>query len=167
MWTRGRTARVVLGLALGALLLVGSASALEPGKRAPELSGTDTKGRKISLAALRGKVVIIDFMASWCAPCKQELPLLNKLYLDHAPKLVVIAVSVDEKADNLATFLKQVPVAFSVMHDAGHTAAKSYSPARMPSSYIIDKQGLIRYVHGGFRKGDEKVMEQEVTELLR
>lgn len=154
--------------ALGLLALGSGAFALDAGKAAPEVTGQDVSGRPVSLAALRGKVVIVDFMASWCGPCKEELPLLNQLYLKHrAAGLVVLGISVDEKAENLQKFLKQVPVTFSVLHDAAHKAAGSYSPSRMPSSFIVDKKGVVRYVHGGFRAGDEKTIENEVLELLR
>ncbi len=153
-------------IALG-LLVAGSAFALDAGKPAPEVSGQDLTGKPVSLSSLRGKVVIVDFMASWCGPCKEELPLLNKLYLKHrAAGLVVLGVSVDEKVENLQKFIKQVPVAFSVLHDSAHKAAASYSPSRMPSSFIVDKQGVVRFVHGGFRAGDEKIIENEVVGLL-
>ncbi len=156
-----------LAVTVGLLLIAASAGAIEAGKSAPEVSGKDTTGKPVSLSALRGKVVIVDFMASWCGPCKESLPLLNKLYLryrDHG--LVVLGVSVDEKVENLDKFLKQIPIAFSVVHDSAHKAAGGYAPSRMPSSFVVDKQGTIRFVHGGFHAGDEKKLEDEVRQLL-
>lgn len=152
---------------LVAVIAAGTAHAVEVGEVAPEISGKDMNGKTVTLSSLRGKVVIVDFMASWCGPCKESLPTLNKLAKAHAKDLVVIAVSVDEKPENLKTFLKKVPVSFSVVHDSGRSVASSYAPPKMPSSFVIDKKGKIRYVHGGFRAGDEKVLEQHVIELLR
>jgi cytochrome c biogenesis protein CcmG, thiol:disulfide interchange protein DsbE len=158
-----------LWLLVVALVLVSaSALAVEVGKPAPALEGKDLSGKPVSLAALKGKVVILDFMASWCAPCKEELPALEKLHQRYkAHGLVIIGVSVDEKRENLEKFMKDVPVSFSVMHDDKKTAAKAYGPSRMPSSYIVDKAGVIRHVHGGFRAGDEKKIEAEVRALLK
>ncbi len=166
--SRGRTSRLALILAacLG-LFAAGTAHAVEVGEDAPEISGKDVNGKTVKLSSLRGKVVIVDFMASWCGPCKESLPSLNKLAKAHAKDVVVIGVSVDEKQENLKAFLKKVPVSFSVVHDSGRAVASSYEPPKMPTSFIVDKKGKIRYVHGGFRAGDEKVLEKHVLELLR
>ena len=163
----GRTSRLAMVLAAClALSAVGTAHAVEVGEQAPEISGKDMNGKTVTLSSLRGKVVIVDFMASWCGPCKESLPSLDKLAKTHKD-LVVIGVSVDEKPENLKTFLKKVHVSFSVVHDNGRVVASSYEPPKMPTSFIVDKKGKIRYVHGGFRAGDEKVLEKHVLELLR
>jgi peroxiredoxin len=164
----GSLALVVAVLAFVSALVSGSALAIEAGKPAPALEAKDLSGKPVSLAALKGKVVLVDFMASWCAPCKEELPALEKMHQRYAAHgLVIIAVSVDEKRENLDKFMKEVPVTFSVVHDDKKQAAKAFEPTRMPSSYIIDKAGVIRHVHGGFRAGDEKKMEAEVRALLK
>jgi len=159
-------------LALVLMALIGMpalALAVEVGEPPPEINLPDlNSGKKISLAALRGKVVVIDFWASWCAPCKEEMPVLESLYKRFKDKdLVIIGVSVDNEAANAKKFLSGVKVSFPIVHDAGHVVADKFKPPRMPTSYIIDKVGKIRFVHAGFRKEDAKKIEDEVTKLLK
>jgi peroxiredoxin len=151
----------------GSLAIVSHADALDAGARAAEIGLNDLSGKRVDLASLKGKVVIVDFMASWCAPCKQELPVLDRLYKKYkGPGLVVIAVSVDQDLENLQALLKQLKVSFPVVHDKAHGVAGRYEPARMPSSYVVDRKGIIRHVHGGFRAEDAGKIEAEITALL-
>ncbi|MGD8863940.1 MAG: TlpA disulfide reductase family protein, partial [Myxococcales bacterium] len=118
-------------------------------------------------AGLKGKVVIVDFWASWCAPCKEEMPVLQRLHKTYGSKgLVVVGVSVDNDASNVKSFLKKLGVTFPIVHDAKHSVSERYSPPTMPSSYIVDRKGIVRHVHKGFRAGDAKKMEAEVKALL-
>jgi cytochrome c biogenesis protein CcmG, thiol:disulfide interchange protein DsbE len=145
----------------------GPAVALDAGARLPEIGLKDMRGAPVDVASLKGKVVIVDFLASWCAPCKVELPVLERLYKKYKDRgLVVVGVSVDEDLGNLKALLKDIPVSFSVVHDADHKVAGRYKPPRMPSSYVADRNGVVRHVHGGFREGDEKKLEAEVVALL-
>ena len=162
--------RAALALTLFALIgMPALAFAVEVGEPAAEINLPDLNGgKKISLAALRGKVVIVDFWASWCAPCKEEMPVLESLYKRFKDKgLVIIGVSVDNEASNAKTFLSSVKVSFPIVHDAGHVVADKFKPPRMPTSYVLDKAGKIRFVHGGFRKEDSKKLEEEITKLLK
>lgn len=149
------------------LAIVPHATALDAGARAAEIGINDLRGKRWDLSALKGKVVIIDFMASWCAPCKVELPVLDRLYKKYkASGLVVIAVSVDQDLENLRGLLKQLKVSFPVIHDKEHGVAGRYEPSRMPSSYLVDRKGIVRHVHGGFRAEDAAKIESEVKALL-
>jgi peroxiredoxin len=161
-----------LAVALALLALVGMpalAFAVEVGETPPEINLPDlNSGKKISLAALKGKVVIIDFWASWCAPCKEEMPILESLYKRFKDQgLVVIGVSVDNETENAKKFLSAVKVSFPIVHDGGKTVADKFKPPRMPTSYVVDKAGKIRFVHEGFRKEDGKKLEEEVMKLLK
>jgi thiol-disulfide isomerase/thioredoxin len=153
-----------------ALLLLGFAGtswALEAGGRLPEIGLNDLSGRRIDAASLAGKVVVVDFLASWCAPCKQEMPVLDRLYKKHKDKgLVVVGVSVDEEVGNLRGLLKQVRVTFPIVHDGSKAVAGRFKPPRMPSSYIVDRKGIVRFVHAGFRADDAAKIESQVTSLL-
>ncbi len=152
-----------------ALTLAGPAFALQGGSRAPEIGLSDLNGRSIRLARLRNQVVLVDFWASWCAPCRQEMPVLNSLYAKYkAQGFTVIGVNLDRERRNMRGFLQRTRVAFPVVHDAEHRVASRYRPPKMPSSYLIDKNGLVRYVHAGFRgKADAKKLEAEIRKLLR
>jgi cytochrome c biogenesis protein CcmG/thiol:disulfide interchange protein DsbE len=159
----GRFAAV--GLAL--TLLAASAQALDAGAKMPEIGLSDLSGKPVSLASLAGKVVVIDFWATWCAPCKEELPVLQKLHKKYGSQgLVIVGVSVDKDAANLPDFLKKLVVTFPIVHDANHAVTGRYAPPRMPSSYIVDRKGIVKYVHGGFRADDAAVFEKQIQGLL-
>ena len=157
-----------LALALWAGAAVpGAVRALDVGARQPEIGLRDRSGNTIDLASLKGKVVLVDFWASWCAPCKQEMPVLERLHQKYKKDgLVIVAVSVDKDASNIADFLKQVRVTFPIVHDQDHSVADRFKPPRMPSSYIVDRKGIVRHVHGGFRPDDAAALEAEIKALL-
>jgi cytochrome c biogenesis protein CcmG, thiol:disulfide interchange protein DsbE len=160
---------VALSLTIALLwtLAVGPVQALDQGARMPEIGLKDLRGVQVDLDSLKGKVVIVDFWASWCAPCKEEMPVLEKLYKKYKDRgLVVVGVSVDQELANAKTFIKQNPVSFSIVHDGTHAVANRYKPPKMPSSYIVDRNGVVRHVHGGYRDGDAAKFEAEVVALL-
>jgi len=148
-------------------LVIPPAHALDVGAKMPEIGLTDLNGKQVSLASLAGKVVVVDFWATWCAPCKEEMPVLEKLYKKYGSKgLVIVGVSVDKDASNIKGFLKKIGVTFPVVHDANHQVSGRYQPPRMPSSYIVDRKGIVRYVHGGYRADDAAKIEKELVALL-
>lgn len=165
-------------LAGGALAVVPTASsllrptlarALDVGARAPEIglpaiaNGSGT----IDLASLRGQVVIVDFWASWCAPCADEMPVLERIFNQHrASGFTVVGVSQDSAASNVQQFLQRIRVSFPIVLDSGHVVAGRYAPPRMPTSYILDRRGIVRHVHAGFRSSDAEPMANEVAALV-
>jgi peroxiredoxin len=154
-------------LALLGGALVASAEALDTGAKAPEFSLKDQSGKTVDSASLAGKVVILDFWATWCAPCREEMPELQKFYKKYNAKgLEIVGISVDKAPDGIKEFVGKLKVTFPVVHDDAHKVADKYSPPRMPSSYIIDRKGVVRYVHGGYRAGDAAAFEKEIQELL-
>lgn len=162
-WSWGVVYAVVAALWLSSL----PAGALDAGAKMPEIGLTDLSGKPVNAASLAGKVVIVDFWATWCAPCKEELPILQKLYKKYgAQGLVIVGVSVDKDASNIQSFVKKLGLSFPVVHDANHQVSGRYQPPRMPSSYIVDRKGIVKYVHGGFRADDAAVIEKQVQELL-
>jgi cytochrome c biogenesis protein CcmG, thiol:disulfide interchange protein DsbE len=167
MRTRALLPALALILAFS-FVLANAASAVSTGSRAPEIGLSDFNGQPVRLRSLRGKVVIVDFWASWCAPCREELPVLNRLQERYREQgLVVIGVNVDNELRNARTFLRRTHVDFRVVHDPEKEVADRYNPPRMPSSYVVDRRGVIRHVHEGFRSGDAAVLEREVRDLLR
>lgn len=161
--------RLTTGLIVLALLgLAQLAAALDVGTSPPEIGLPALDGGTVSLAGLRGKVVVVDFWASWCAPCKQEMPVLESLYKRFKDRgLVVVGVSVDNERGNAQRFAREVRVTFPIVHDAGHVVADRFHPPKMPTSYVIDKAGKVRFVHAGYRAEDARKLEQEITSLLQ
>ena len=149
------------------LLLASSAAALEPGGRPPAIEMPDLEGKKVELAALQGKVVVVDFWASWCGPCKQEMPVLEALHKKYGEQgLVIIGVNIDNNPKKMNNFLKGTPVSFRIVHDRKLAVASKYEPGTMPTSYFIGKDGKVKYVHEGFRKKDAGELEERVKTLL-
>lgn len=154
-------------LTFGLLAHASSAGALAPGAKMPEIGLQALSGKGVDVAALSGKVVIVDFWATWCAPCRESMPELEKLYKKYAAQgLAVVGVSVDKEPGVIKPFLEKLQVTFPIVHDAAHSVADKFAPPRMPSSYVIDRKGVVRYVHGGFHPGDAAALEKELQELL-
>lgn len=157
--------RIVVVLAV--LLLASTAWALDPGARAPEIGLNDRDGHRVDLSGMRGHVIVVDFWASWCEPCADEMPVLEGLYQSlHSQGLDVVGVSQDSSAGNITTFLRRVHVTFPIVHDNGHAVADRYHPSGMPTSFIIDRHGIVRFVHRGYRAADRAAIEREVRQLV-
>ncbi|MGE0791255.1 MAG: TlpA disulfide reductase family protein [Sandaracinaceae bacterium] len=165
-----RTNRWMVGFmaAMTALLITSYVAALDTGARAPAVSGRTISGNApVSLAQHRGSVVVVDFWASWCEPCAEAVPALERIYQRYRENgLVVIGVSEDRTVDNARGFLSRTSVSFPTMLDADHSVAGAYHPPTMPSSFIIDREGVVRHIHSGFRSGDAARIEREIRDLL-
>jgi thiol-disulfide isomerase/thioredoxin len=133
-----------------------------PGFELPELASAR---RIVSLKSMAGKVVLVDFWASWCPPCRKTLPQLGRMRSQH-PSLVVLAVSVDADRDNALEFLKPRDSSVVFLHDAKKSVAEEYDLGGMPSLYLIDKKGALRYRHDGYSERDEKSIEAEIKALM-
>lgn len=144
------------------------AQAVNAGAVAPEIGLSDLAGRGVQISKLRGKVVLVDFWASWCAPCRQELPQLEQLYKKYRARgFEVLAINQDQSIEGARRFLGSVPLSFRVVHDRAKTVANRYGPSKMPSSFLVDRKGIIRYVHAGFRSGDQATLERHILSLLK
>ncbi len=124
-------------------------------------------GRKIDLGSLQGKVVLVDIWASWCAPCLEEMPLLDDMAVRLKPKgIEIIAVSVDEDKASAKAFLSSRDSwSLTVAHDPKGKVPEILNPPKMPSSYILDAEGIVRYVNEGFERGDIKKIESRLVAL--
>lgn len=154
-------------LALGALACAGPVCALDPGQAAPAFSLPRASGDTVALAALRGRVVYVDFWASWCAPCKRSFPFMNDLQQRYAAQgLEVVAVNVDRKREDADRFLRQVPAAFTVVFDPAGSAPAAFGVQSMPSAYVIDAEGRVFFVENGFREERRTEVEERVRAAL-
>jgi cytochrome c biogenesis protein CcmG/thiol:disulfide interchange protein DsbE len=131
-----------------------------------ELSSPDGK-QKVSSSAYTGKVVVVDFWATWCAPCKQSFPAYQRLAQKFGSKLAVIGISVDEDPAGIAKFAKDTGAKFPLAWDDGQIPSKSYQPSTMPTSFVIDQGGIVRFVHSGFHAAEEREIESEIESLLK
>ena len=163
-------AKAFTGAALVALFSVSPVvSAAELYKPAPDvyLDTLDGEGSG-SLYEHMGKVVYLDFWASWCGPCRQSLPLLNKLYNKKKDECFeVIAVNLDEDRDAGLEFLDSFPVDYTVLYDPASETPELYNVMGMPTSVLIDREGVVRYIHKGFKPSDMKKIKKEVDKLLK
>lgn len=120
------------------------------------------------LDSLHGKVVLVDFWASWCGPCLQSFPWMNGLHAKHADEgLVILAVNLDQERAQADAFLKKLPPQFRVEYDAEGTLAKSFGVQAMPTSFLIGRDGTVRARHAGFRDKQRAGREQEIEQLLK
>jgi thiol-disulfide isomerase/thioredoxin len=143
------------------------ARAAAPGEPAPALSLTNAAGQTVSLSDLRGKVVYIDFWASWCAPCKRSFPWMNAMQQKYGDKgLSVLAVNVDRKREDAAKFLAATPARFTVLYDPDGRTPAAWQVKAMPSSYLVDAQGRIALVETGFRDERKDEVEARIRAAL-
>lgn len=150
------------------LLFSATALAVTPGEKAPGFSlPLLTQKGQLSLSQYRGKVVYVDFWASWCGPCRKSLPLLNQMrkQLKGQP-FEVLAINLDEDIKDARGFLKQYPVSYPTLHDKAGKTPEQYGLKGMPTSYLIDKKGIVRAVHTGFKPSDMNKIRKEVAALL-
>jgi thiol-disulfide isomerase/thioredoxin len=148
----------------------GEASGADPrqvGAPAPSITVQAMSGKAIDGASYRGKVVLLDVWASWCIPCKQELPMLDEIASRLRRKGVeVLAVSVDQERENVVKFLHgRARWSLTIAHDPKGQIADRLQPDKMPTSYIIDRAGIIRYVNSGFVPGDADLIERHLVEV--
>lgn len=139
-----------------------------PKEMAPDFAAADLSGKKVRLSDFRGKkAVVVSFFATWCPPCREEMPHLQKLSRKYAGKNVAfLAVSVDAPGTDLKPFAKQYGLKFPVLHDVKGEAAKAYDVNAIPLLVIVDKKGRIMYRKEGFSPGMEKEVSKEIDAAL-
>jgi len=149
----------------------GDKGGADEGAEAPEIDAEDVTGEgPTTIKEAKGKVVIVDFWATFCHPCKKSFPKYQALMDEFGNDLAIIAVSVDGEDDvtkeTLEKFAEETGAKFKIMWDTKQATAKKYSPAKMPTSFVIDKEGVIRHVHAGYEAGEEDKIAEEIKELI-
>jgi cytochrome c biogenesis protein CcmG, thiol:disulfide interchange protein DsbE len=145
----------------------GGAASNQVGAPLPAIKVDSLAGKKIDVASYRGRVLLLDVWASWCGPCKQELPMLDEMArrLKHQG-IDVLAVSVDQERANVDKFLKgRGRWSLTIAHDPDGLIAERLQPDKMPTSYVIDRSGIVRYVNAGFVPDDAAVIEKRLLEV--
>src|SRR5512137_2006847 len=146
--------------------LAGNVCAQTVGQPAPpfDVPGASSSVR---LADLKGKVVYVDFWASWCSPCKQSFPWMNDMQAKYGPRgLQIVGVTVDRRREDAEKFLAATPARFTVAFDTTGKVAEAYQPKGMPTSFLIGADGVVRVMHVGFKDSDRAELEREIEAAL-
>lgn len=159
-WMRG--AAVAGALAMTSMVASSTAS------MAPTFTLPSRSGDNVSLTQLKGKVVMLNFWASWCGPCRQEMPLLDQMHKRYsALGFTLVGVNVDQNSKDAEDWLSKTPVSFPVLFDRESKVSKLYDVSAMPSTVFIDRQGNVRYLHRGYKAGDEGEYLNQIRALLK
>jgi len=155
-------------LALVTVAMCGASHLSAAKDAAPDFTLKTTKGDNVRLSEHRGEVVLLNFWASWCGPCRQEMPLLDQLNSRYSKLgFSVVGVNVDKDSSLANKLLKDIPVAFPVLLDNEGTVSASYNVSAMPTTVIIDRDGNMRYLHKGYQPGYEQTYEQQIKQLIK
>jgi len=162
---------LVLGLGAKVPLVNAASVTAPPNTLATDFSLKDLEGKVRSLKAEKGKVVVLNFWATWCGPCRIELPKVHELYLKlKGQKFTVFAIAVDNEqtVGSVKPLVAKSGFTFPVLLDVSNDVVNVYNTQGIiPYTVVIDHKGNIRYVHEGYEPGDEKVLEKEIQELLK
>lgn len=159
--------RLSMFVAAGMLLVsIAQAEALEG--MAPDFTLKSRNGENIKLSEFRGDVVMINFWASWCAPCRQEMPLLEDMYKKYNDLgFVLLGVNVEEDSSKASELLREIPVSFPILYDNENDVTKLYKVVAMPSTVMVDRDGKMRYLHRGYLPGYEVEYIKQIKELIK
>jgi thiol-disulfide isomerase/thioredoxin len=158
-----RIAALAAALAISLPALAGSA-----GGPAPAFTLAGSSGQAVSLAQYKGQVVMINFWASWCGPCRQEMPLLESIYKKYNKMgFTLLGVNVEPDSQAANEWLKATPVSFPILYDKDSKVSKLYDVAGMPCTVIIDRGGKLRVLHRGYKPGDENEYLDSIRSLIR
>ena len=162
-WIRAATRSMTLAALLTVATLAGASTSSAPAFTLPSRSG-DT----VSLADLQGQVVMLNFWASWCGPCRQEMPLLEQMHKRYsALGFTLVGVNVDANSKDAEEWLSKTPVTFPVLFDRESKVSAMYDVKAMPSTVFIDRQGNVRALHKGYKAGDEGEYLNQIRALLK
>ena len=156
-----------LAAALLACSLAAGAATPNPAP-APDFALPARDGGEVRLSDLRGQVVMINFWATWCGPCRQEMPLLEQLQARYEPLgFTLLGVNVEPDSALAAEFLQRVPVSFPILFDRESKVSEQFGVEAMPSTVLIDREGRVRHVHRGYKPGDESTYADLVRSLVK
>jgi thiol-disulfide isomerase/thioredoxin len=153
---------------LCAMFAATPALAVAPSGPAPAFELQSMAGKAVNLSQFKGQVVMINFWASWCGPCRQEMPILEKLYGKYKPMgFTMVGVNVEPDSKLAAEWLKATPVTFPILFDTKSEVSKLYQVQGMPNTVIIDRKGNLRWLHRGYKPGDENEYLDQIRALVR
>jgi len=138
------------------------------GKDAPDFVLKALDGTNLRLSEFRGQVVLVNFWARWAGDSRQEMPALNRINTTYGRAgLVVLGISIDEDLQRAREFASAMKVSYPIMFETGSDIGKDYQLAKMPMTILVDRSGVVRFSHVGFKRGDDRVYLDHIRELLR
>jgi thiol-disulfide isomerase/thioredoxin len=157
----------ITALLIAAMMVATPVHALRAGDKVPAISLGGADAQAIELAQLRGNVVYVDFWASWCGPCRRSFPWMNALHARYANQgLTIVGINVDKQRGDADRFLRDVPAAFKLAFDPQGAAPAAFGVKGMPSSYLIDRDGVVDLVEEGFHDEHRNAIEARIRALL-
>jgi thiol-disulfide isomerase/thioredoxin len=151
-----------------ATLFATPALAVAPAGPAPQFQLPSMAGKTVDLSQFKGQVVMINFWASWCGPCRTEMPILEKLHAKYKPMgFTMVGINVEPDSKLAVEWLKATPVTFPILFDTKSEVSKLYQVAGMPSTVIVDRKGNLRWLHRGYKPGDENEYLDQIRALVR
>ena len=165
---RKTISKLMGSLVVAAALLAVPAIAADATGPAAEFKLQSRSGPAVSLSSLKGQVVLINFWATWCGPCRKEMPFLEQIQKKYAPLgFTLVGVNVEEDSRLMDAFLNDVPVTFPILLDPANSVSKLYNVSAMPSTVIVDRKGNVRFIHQGYQTGDESKYQDMIRQLIR
>ena len=159
---------ITAALSFSAVAHTAAHAVVTPQAAAPDFTLKSADGRNLRLHEQRGQVVLVNFWASWCGPCKQEMPHLSRLYDRYRSSgFTLLAVNIDDDARHGAATAAQWGLKFPVLLDAEKKVTRLYDLGAMPSTVLIDRDGKVRYLHRGYREGVEEAYERQIRDLVK
>ena len=159
---------VLLGLVFSVFAATSLASSGLTGQTAPDFALKSSSGENLRLSEYRGDVVMVNFWATWCGPCRQEMPLLDELYSRYQRVgFSLLGVNIDDNSSKAMKMANDLGVTFPVLFDARTEVSKLYDVDAMPVTVLIDREGTVRYVHQGYKPGYEDKYLEQIRSLLR
>lgn len=160
--------KTLIGLAMAVFTASSLASSGLTGQPAPDFALKSSTGENLRLSEYRGDVVMINFWATWCGPCRQEMPLLDELYTRYQRVgFNLLGVNIDDDSNRAMSMIRELGVNFPVLFDARKEVSKMYDVDAMPVTVLIDRAGNVRYVHQGYKPGYEEKYLDQIRALLR
>ena len=158
----------LLGLVFCILAATSLASSGLTGQSAPDFALKSSSGENLRLSEFRGDVVMVNFWATWCGPCRQEMPLLDELYSRYGRVgFSLLGVNIDDNSSKAMDMVSELGVSFPVLFDSRKEVSKLYEVGAMPVTVLIDREGTVRYVHLGYKPGYEEKDLDQIRSLLR
>ena len=159
---------LLTGFALAVLATSSLAASDLAGLPAPDFALKSSTGENLRLSEYRGDVVLINFWATWCGPCRQEMPLLDQLYTRYERVgFSLLGVNIDDDSSRALDMMKELGVSFPVLFDARKEVSQLYNVDAMPVTVLVDREGNVRYVHKGYKPGYEDMYLDQIRSLLR